>query len=139
MMIYKTSSCANFTKSLNWFIAKHFNNSLHPLVFVSLEYHNGSKHRYCGFAASCLCFNAACRTTNSFQADTTNKFQKRDPCSVTDYSGLATAVSSCTNIVLNGFQVPTGKALDLSKLKDGATVTFKGKTVSYFLRVSEEC
>ncbi|EGU74395.1 hypothetical protein FOXB_15085, partial [Fusarium oxysporum f. sp. conglutinans Fo5176] len=53
---------------------------------------------------------------------------KRDPCSVTDYSGLATAVSSCTNIVLNGFQVPTGKALDLSKLKDGATVTFKGKT-----------
>nr|ABQ11242.1 endo-polygalacturonase [Fusarium subglutinans] len=57
-----------------------------------------------------------------------SSLQERDACTVTDYSGLATAVSSCTNIVLNGFQVPTGKQLDLSKLKAGSTVTFKGKT-----------
>ncbi|RKL32530.1 Polygalacturonase [Fusarium proliferatum] len=57
-----------------------------------------------------------------------SSLQERDACIVTDYSGLATAVSSCTNIVLAGFQVPTGKQLDLSKLKAGTTVTFKGKT-----------
>ncbi|KAF4473122.1 endo-polygalacturonase, partial [Fusarium agapanthi] len=59
---------------------------------------------------------------------TSGSLQERDICTVNEYSGLATAVSSCTNIVLNGFQVPTGKQLDLSKLKDGTTVTFQGTT-----------
>ncbi|KIL87800.1 endopolygalacturonase [Fusarium avenaceum] len=57
-----------------------------------------------------------------------NSLQQRDTCIVNDYNGLANAVASCKNIVLNSFQVPTANSLDLSKLKDGATVTFAGKT-----------
>ncbi|EXA30272.1 polygalacturonase [Fusarium oxysporum f. sp. pisi HDV247] len=58
----------------------------------------------------------------------TQPLQQRDTCTVTDYSSLANAVASCKDIVLNGFQVPTAKSLDLTKLKDGATVTFAGNT-----------
>jgi polygalacturonase len=38
------------------------------------------------------------------------------------------AVSSCTNIAINGITVPAGTTLDLTKLKDGTTVTFSGTT-----------
>ncbi|KAI4718793.1 glycoside hydrolase [Aureobasidium sp. EXF-10727] len=50
------------------------------------------------------------------------------PCHVTSYSGVAAAVSSCTNIVLDGIAVPGNTTLDLTKLQAGSTVTFAGKT-----------
>ncbi|KAI5206926.1 glycoside hydrolase family 28 protein [Aureobasidium subglaciale EXF-2481] len=51
-----------------------------------------------------------------------------DPCHVTSYSGVAAAVSSCTNIILDGVAVPGNTTLDLTKLKANTTVTFAGKT-----------
>ncbi|KAH0347195.1 glycoside hydrolase, partial [Aureobasidium melanogenum] len=51
-----------------------------------------------------------------------------DPCYVTSYSGVATAVSSCTNITLDSIAVPGNTTLDLTKLKNGTTVVFAGKT-----------
>ncbi|KAK2680414.1 Parallel beta-helix repeat [Fusarium oxysporum f. sp. vasinfectum] len=36
--------------------------------------------------------------------------------------------SSCSTIILNNIKVPAGKTLDLTKLKDGTTVIFKGVT-----------
>ncbi|CAD0111392.1 unnamed protein product [Aureobasidium uvarum] len=51
-----------------------------------------------------------------------------DPCHVTSYSGVAAAVSSCTNIVLDSIAVPGNTTLDLTKIQPGSTVTFAGKT-----------
>jgi polygalacturonase len=51
-----------------------------------------------------------------------------DPCHVSSYSGVAAAVSSCTNITLDGIAVPGNTTLDLTKLKAGTVVTFAGKT-----------
>ncbi|KAH0143527.1 glycoside hydrolase, partial [Aureobasidium melanogenum] len=51
-----------------------------------------------------------------------------NPCYVTSYSGVATAVSSCTNITLDSIAVPGNTTLDLTKLQNGTTVTFTGKT-----------
>ncbi|KAJ4304727.1 hypothetical protein N0V90_000254 [Kalmusia sp. IMI 367209] len=49
-------------------------------------------------------------------------------CTVTQYSDVPAAVSSCTAIALSNIEVPSGKTLDLSSLKTGTTVTFTGKT-----------
>jgi polygalacturonase len=55
--------------------------------------------------------------------------EERASCTVTTYSALASAVSSCTAITISNLAVPAGSSVDLSKLKSGATVTFSGKTV----------
>ncbi|KAH6612072.1 glycoside hydrolase [Boeremia exigua] len=51
-----------------------------------------------------------------------------DLCHVTAYSGIPAAVSSCTDIVLDGITVPGNSTIDLTKLKTGSKVTFKGTT-----------
>lgn len=140
-MIYITSSHANLIDSI---IDKQFDSSLHPRqTFI----HSTTMVRNIAIAALLpAAWGLPSSSVSQAGLPTTIKLltmelqlQERDACTVTDYSGLATAVSSCTNIVLAGFQVPTGKQLDLSKLKAGTTVTFKGKTVSSVVHVSDAC
>ncbi|OBT46724.1 hypothetical protein VE00_02620 [Pseudogymnoascus sp. WSF 3629] len=50
------------------------------------------------------------------------------PCTVTKYASISSAVASCTDIVLSNIVAPSASAIDLSKLKTGAKVTFAGKT-----------
>ncbi|KFY03600.1 hypothetical protein O988_01372 [Pseudogymnoascus sp. VKM F-3808] len=50
------------------------------------------------------------------------------PCTVTEYASISSAVASCTDIVLSNIAAPASSSIDLSKLKDGAKVTFDGKT-----------
>jgi len=47
---------------------------------------------------------------------------------VTTFSAIPAAVASCTNFVLDGITVPGNSTIDLSKLKTGSKVTFKGIT-----------
>jgi polygalacturonase len=47
---------------------------------------------------------------------------------VTQYSAIPKAVASCTSIILDGITVPGNSTIDLSKLKSGTKVTFKGTT-----------
>lgn len=49
-------------------------------------------------------------------------------CTVTAYASISAAVASCTAITLSNIAVPAGSGIDLSKLKQGTTVTFAGKT-----------
>ncbi|CAK7235923.1 hypothetical protein SEUCBS140593_009445 [Sporothrix eucalyptigena] len=49
-------------------------------------------------------------------------------CTCTEYSQIADAVASCTNIVLSNIAAPDGEAIDLSDLQTGTTVTFDGTT-----------
>ncbi|WYZ38093.1 hypothetical protein EsH8_III_000007 [Colletotrichum jinshuiense] len=60
----------------------------------------------------------------------TNPFKNsvRSTCTVTKYADIANAVATCTDIVLDSIAVPASSAIDLQKLKSGATVTFSGKT-----------
>ncbi|KAF2030087.1 hypothetical protein EK21DRAFT_66190 [Setomelanomma holmii] len=51
-----------------------------------------------------------------------------DACYVTAYSAILAATASCTAITLDGITVPGNSTLDLSKLKTGTKVVFKGKT-----------
>lgn len=51
-----------------------------------------------------------------------------DPCYVTSYVAIPAATAGCTSITLDGITVPGNSTLDLSKLKTGTKVTFKGKT-----------
>ncbi|KAL2127230.1 hypothetical protein VTI74DRAFT_11066 [Chaetomium olivicolor] len=58
------------------------------------------------------------------------------PCVCTAYSQISAAVASCTDIVLSNIAAPNGSAIDLSKLKTGATVTFDGLTTFGFVNSS---
>ncbi|EJT98772.1 hypothetical protein DACRYDRAFT_118552 [Dacryopinax primogenitus] len=49
-------------------------------------------------------------------------------CTVTAYSQLATAVSSCTDLHIQNLTVPANTTLDLSKVKANTVVTFEGRT-----------
>ncbi|KAF1944989.1 glycoside hydrolase [Clathrospora elynae] len=51
-----------------------------------------------------------------------------DACYVTAYSAIPAATAACTSITLDGITVPGNSTIDLSKLKTGTKVTFKGKT-----------
>ncbi|KAH7080814.1 glycosyl hydrolases family 28-domain-containing protein [Paraphoma chrysanthemicola] len=51
-----------------------------------------------------------------------------DACYVTAYSAIPAATASCTAITLDGITVPGNSTIDLSKLKTGTKVIFKGKT-----------
>ncbi|CAH1100344.1 unnamed protein product [Psylliodes chrysocephalus] len=48
-------------------------------------------------------------------------------CTITSFSQVNSVVKSCTNIIINGLAVPTGKTLQLD-LKSGTTLTFQGTT-----------
>ncbi|KAI1855801.1 hypothetical protein JX265_012064, partial [Neoarthrinium moseri] len=49
-------------------------------------------------------------------------------CTVTSYSGIASAVAKCTNIVLQDIFAPANSTIDLTHLQNGTTVTFAGNT-----------
>ncbi|CAK4622144.1 hypothetical protein AeMF1_006993 [Aphanomyces euteiches] len=49
-------------------------------------------------------------------------------CTLTGTYVNGTDVSSCANLVISSLQVPAGVTLNLTKLQDGATVTFTGTT-----------
>nr|AWM99285.1 glycoside hydrolase family 28 [Rhizophlyctis rosea] len=50
-------------------------------------------------------------------------------CTISSYdaSAISAAKSSCSTITINGITVPGGTTLDLTKLKDGTIVNFRGK------------
>ncbi|KAJ5493506.1 hypothetical protein N7539_002252 [Penicillium diatomitis] len=58
------------------------------------------------------------------------------PCTCTEYAQIASAVKSCTEIVLSNIAVPQGSAIDLSGLKTGSTVRFDGLTTFAFTNSS---
>ncbi|EXK77741.1 polygalacturonase [Fusarium oxysporum f. sp. raphani 54005] len=49
-------------------------------------------------------------------------------CTFSDASKAMAGQSNCTNLILNNVAVPAGTTLDLTKLQDGAKVTFQGTT-----------
>ncbi|KAL6702862.1 hypothetical protein ACN47E_000889 [Coniothyrium glycines] len=51
-----------------------------------------------------------------------------DICHVTAYSAIPAATAACTSIILDGITVPGKSTIDLSKLKTGTKITFKGTT-----------
>jgi polygalacturonase len=69
-------------------------------------------------------------SASSSELYTKNGKYRADSCTVTQFSDVENAKKSCKTIVLDNLKVPEGKTLDLLKLKKGATVTFKGTTVS---------
>lgn len=54
--------------------------------------------------------------------------ERGSTCTFTDAAKASASASSCSNIVLKNIKVPAGQTLDLSKAKDGATITFEGTT-----------
>ncbi|RMZ73466.1 glycoside hydrolase family 28 [Pyrenophora seminiperda CCB06] len=51
-----------------------------------------------------------------------------ETCHVTTYAAIPAAIAACTDIILDGITVPGKSTIDLSALKTGTKVTFKGKT-----------
>jgi polygalacturonase len=47
---------------------------------------------------------------------------------VTAYSAIVAAIAACSDITLDNITVPGNSTLNLSKLKTGTKVTFKGTT-----------
>lgn len=73
---------------------------------------------------------AALLATLSMVSASPLDIEKRATCTITssNLSSISSIKKSCTNIVVNGVTVPAGETLDLTGLKDGTTVTFKGTT-----------
>lgn len=55
------------------------------------------------------------------------------PCLVTEFNGIAAAVASCTEIVLQDIAAPANGSIDLRALLDHTTVTFSGTTTFGFV------
>lgn len=77
-------------------------------------------------STSALCLTAY---AGPLATKTTTQAASATSCTVTEYASVSAAVKSCTSIALSGITVPAGDYLELTKLKDGATVTFEGTTV----------
>jgi polygalacturonase len=56
------------------------------------------------------------------------RLDARASCTFTDAAAAIKGKASCTAIVIQDMNVPAGTTLDLTKLKDGTTVTFQGTT-----------
>ncbi|KAH7303933.1 family 28 glycoside hydrolase [Stachybotrys elegans] len=54
--------------------------------------------------------------------------ETRATCTFTDAAKVASQKKSCSTIILDNISVPAGKTLDLTGLKSGTHVTFKGET-----------
>ncbi|KAJ8970220.1 hypothetical protein NQ317_003766 [Molorchus minor] len=59
-------------------------------------------------------------------ASSLNETNPRASCTVTSYDQVADALTSCSEIVISGIQVPASTTLKLS-LNDGAKLTFDGR------------
>jgi polygalacturonase len=70
---------------------------------------------------------SALAATGHAVASTTTKAAP-DACYVTAYAAIPAATAACTTITLDGITVPGNSTIDLSKLKKGTKVEFKGKT-----------
>ncbi|KAH6700532.1 glycosyl hydrolases family 28-domain-containing protein [Leptodontidium sp. MPI-SDFR-AT-0119] len=66
--------------------------------------------------------------TTTPTAKTTTTVGTGTTCTVTEYASITSAVASCTNIVLENISAPASSTILLTKLKQGSTVTFAGKT-----------
>ncbi|KAF2801526.1 polygalacturonase 1 [Mytilinidion resinicola] len=55
--------------------------------------------------------------------------ERATTCTFTSAASASASKKSCSNIILSGITVPAGKTLDLTGLKTGTTVTFKGTTI----------
>ncbi|KAL1606118.1 hypothetical protein SLS59_003243 [Nothophoma quercina] len=71
---------------------------------------------------------SAVPTSSPTSATPTTTSAAADACYVTAYSAIPAATASCTAITLDGITVPGNSTIDLSKLKTGTKVTFKGTT-----------
>ena len=100
------------------FFSQDFSSSSHSFLFFNLQFI--SKQKLKMVASPCL-LSAALAVTQATAAAAAT-------CTCTSYSQIPSAVASCTSIVLNNIAMPASTALDLTKLKTGATVTFEGKT-----------
>ncbi|KAM0426065.1 hypothetical protein ACHAPT_008696 [Fusarium lateritium] len=81
-------------------------------------------------AGSAIAAPSAPLVTEAPQVDVAN-FKRASSCTFSGANGAAEASKSqqsCATIVLNNVAVPSGQALDLSKLKEGTHVVFKGTT-----------
>lgn len=67
-------------------------------------------------------------TTSPSSTPPTATVAPADSCYVTGYLAIPAAVEACTSIILDGITVPGNSTIDLSKLKTGAKVIFKGTT-----------
>ncbi|KAH9881893.1 hypothetical protein J1614_001064 [Plenodomus biglobosus] len=54
--------------------------------------------------------------------------ESTDACNVTTFDGIPAAVAACNQITLDGITVPGKSTINLTKLKQGSKVTFKGRT-----------
>ncbi|GFN14399.1 hypothetical protein AtubIFM56815_005576 [Aspergillus tubingensis] len=54
--------------------------------------------------------------------------KKASTCTFTSASEASESISSCSDVVLSGIEVPAGETLDLSDAADGSTITFEGTT-----------
>ncbi|KAB8275626.1 putative endopolygalacturonase I [Aspergillus minisclerotigenes] len=59
---------------------------------------------------------------------TSELVERGSSCTFTSAAQASESAKSCSNIVLKNIAVPAGETLDLSKAKDGATITFEGTT-----------
>lgn len=75
-----------------------------------------------------LTINAAPSTENTLITR-----QTVDSCTATKFVDIASIVKKCTHITLSNIHIPRKSKIDLSKLKNGTTVTFAGTTVSLCL------
>ncbi|KAF2020427.1 glycoside hydrolase family 28 protein [Aaosphaeria arxii CBS 175.79] len=67
---------------------------------------------------------------SALPSDVTRQLQARagTSCKFTDAAAAIKGKASCSTITLSNIAVPAGTTLDLTKLKDGTTVVFEGKT-----------
>ena len=84
-----------------------------------------------GFLLFGIAVDAAVLATTTTTKSTSNAgASDAGSCTVSDFAQVSAAVKACSALTISGLTVPAGEFLDLTKLQDGATVTFEGTTVS---------
>lgn len=59
-----------------------------------------------------------------------------EPCIITEYAGIAAAVSTCSEITLRDIYAPENSSIDLSGALPGSVITFAGTTTFAFTNSS---
>lgn len=79
-------------------------------------------------ACSSSATSTASSSVSSSASPSASSSASSSACTVTEYSQLADAVASCTDITLQDLAAPYNSSIDLRELQDGTTVTFAGTT-----------
>lgn len=79
-----------------------------------------------GLLAATTTYAAAVPPTTDVIAASPVVEERATSCTITSFSQVAAAKTSCTTITLGTFQVPAGQTLDLTKLPTGTKVVFTG-------------